>query len=610
MPIPTTEAKAIYTSNQTKGSGSLILKQDDKGYVTRHTYHKHNEYAFYPLHWNGYCTTVLETDFTLIKNFRMATAKKKVEPQDDVLDNPMDITTIEVGMIDIRLINEDPEQPRKTFDETFIEELAADIKMRGIIQPITVRQDLDRSITFPRELANKKCYKIVCGANRYKAAIRAGLEEVPCIVRHLNDDEAFDFQIAENLQRKNINAMEESDAFQQLLNRGLKTHEMIADLLGVSTRYVYDRLVLQKVLPEVQEAVRQNKLTITHAKQFARVPLADQQKLLDYMDDFNDWSVDDIREKVNETFRLKLDKALFDIHDAKLDKKAGACVKCNKRSGCNLLLFEDVQQDDVCFDADCWKNKLNIHITQTIDKYKAEGKDVYMLTTKLGSSNNALLGPGVWQNNIGVKDGETPIIGIICEAHDYSPWKYGEVVKLSKIVLPKDNEDEEDESNDNSGMQVNPSKPSTQGWDEKLQLNVIRALVTTYKENPQSFPTTDLQFSLIEELSKFFNQFNDETIELLIELLGFEKVEDAGNTNGVKTIEPYLNVMSIDDMLILKRLFFYIDAAERGLNLPDSEEFNDFQNKISGTGIDAKSILNELEKEYNTKLIDFSEEEN
>lgn len=532
----------------------------------------------------------------------MATAKKKIEKE----NNPMDISTIEVGMIDVRLINEDPGQPRKNFDDTFIQELAADIKIRGIIQPITVREDLDRTIMAPTELSNHKCYKIVCGANRYKAALEAGLEEVPCIVRHLNDDEAFEFQIAENLQRKNINAMEESDAFQQLLHRGLKTHEMIADLLGVSTRYVYVRLVLQKILPEVQEAVRQNKLTITHAKQFARVPLADQQKLLDYMDDFSEWSVDDIREKVNETFRLKLDKALFDIHDAKLDKKAGACVKCNKRSGCNLLLFEDVQQEDVCFDGECWTNKLNIHITKTIDKNKSEGKEVHMLTAKWNSTNKALLGPGLWQSKI-KDEGDADTIGIICEAHDYSDWKYGQVVKLTKIDLPKDN----DEENSTSVIGVNPSKPSTSGWDDKLQANVIRALVTAYQNDSTNFPKTDIKSFLIEKLTKIFINFNDENIELLIELLHFEKVLDQnGNTEARETIEPYLKDLSIDEQLVIDKLFFYIDDAERHLNFPDAYEFNEYQKLIENTGVDAKSFLIELEKEYNTTLIDFSEEEN
>ena len=149
----------------------------------------------------------------------------------------------EIINIPIGAIQPSPRNPRKTFDEADLKELADNIKQQGLLQPITVRPMLDG------------CYEIVCGERRYRAwclLVKDGGQvsvEIPSIVREMTDEQAFDAMITENLQRKDVDPMEEAFAFAQLVAMG-KTIEEIALRFGKSKRFIADRIRLDKLIPE------------------------------------------------------------------------------------------------------------------------------------------------------------------------------------------------------------------------------------------------------------------------------------------------------------------------------------------------------------------------
>ena len=152
------------------------------------------------------------------------------------------------------------EQPRKTFDETALEELAESIRQHGVLQPLLVR---------PLPGGG---YQLVAGERRYRASRIAGLREVPVVIRELSDVETMEIAIIENLQREDLNPMEEAAGFQSLIETYHMTQEEAAQRVGKSRSAVTNALRLLGLSPSVRKLVEENKLTAGHAR--ALVPLS------------------------------------------------------------------------------------------------------------------------------------------------------------------------------------------------------------------------------------------------------------------------------------------------------------------------------------------------
>ncbi len=153
----------------------------------------------------------------------------------------------------VEAIERNPSQPRKRFEETKLEELAASIREHGVVEPILVRRDGAR-------------YRILAGERRWRAAQRAGLREVPALLREASDREAFELALVENLQREDLNAIEEAEAYEVLLEEHALTQEKIADRVGKERSTVANALRLLKLPPEVRELVRDGQLDMGHAR--------------------------------------------------------------------------------------------------------------------------------------------------------------------------------------------------------------------------------------------------------------------------------------------------------------------------------------------------------
>ena len=146
-------------------------------------------------------------------------------------------------------------QPRKRFDETSLNELSESIKSRGIIQPIIVRNpDGDSK------------YEIIAGERRWLAAQKAGLHEVPIVVIDADDKKALEFGIVENVQRHDLNAIEEAEGYKRLIDEFSYDQEQVAKFIGKSRSHITNSLRLLSLPPEVIEFVKENKLSPGHAK--------------------------------------------------------------------------------------------------------------------------------------------------------------------------------------------------------------------------------------------------------------------------------------------------------------------------------------------------------
>ncbi|UZK68476.1 ParB/RepB/Spo0J family partition protein [Sphingomonas sp. S1-29] len=162
-------------------------------------------------------------------------------------------------MLPVSSLTPHPGQPRRHFDETALEDLAQSIAQRGLIQPIVVRP-------------HGKDYQIVAGERRWRAAQRARLHEVPVIVRDLDDAETLEIALVENIQRQDLNAIEEADAYHKLIEAFGHTQEALAKLVGKSRSHVANLLRLLDLPVMVQKQVIEGALSMGHARALINAP--------------------------------------------------------------------------------------------------------------------------------------------------------------------------------------------------------------------------------------------------------------------------------------------------------------------------------------------------
>ncbi|EIF38742.1 MULTISPECIES: ParB/RepB/Spo0J family partition protein [unclassified Streptococcus] len=173
----------------------------------------------------------------------------------------------EFKIVQIKDIQKNPYQPRKEFSEEKIQELAQSIKENGLIQPIIVRKSPVLG------------YEILAGERRYRALIAAGLSEVPVIVKQLSDQDMMLHSIIENLQRENLNPIEEAKAYQSLIDKGF-THTEIAEKMGKSRPYITNLVRLLGLPKHILTEVESGRLSQAHARLLIQLSSDKQDKLL------------------------------------------------------------------------------------------------------------------------------------------------------------------------------------------------------------------------------------------------------------------------------------------------------------------------------------------
>lgn len=172
---------------------------------------------------------------------------------------------IEQGtMVKITKVEPNKEQPRKNFDEDALEELAESIKQYGLIQPIVVQDRSDH-------------YEIIAGERRWRAARIAGLKEVPVIIKHYSEQEIVEISLIENIQRENLNPIEEAQAYKRLLTEFNLKQDEVAERVSKSRTAVTNSMRLLKLCDEVQQMVIEDMLSTGHARALLAIENPEEQ---------------------------------------------------------------------------------------------------------------------------------------------------------------------------------------------------------------------------------------------------------------------------------------------------------------------------------------------
>src|ERR1700738_4471838 len=255
--------------------------------------------------------------------------------------------------------------PRKVFDEERLEELAGSIRSKGVLSPLLVRRINGH-------------FEIVTGARRYRAAQRAGLEEIPVRISTFTDAEALEIQIIENIQRADVHPFEEAQGFRALLDREGPDYsiEKIAAKTGKAASFIAKRLKLLDLTQPAVDAFTAGHIGVEHALLIAKLAPEMQEKALAHCFDgyyaANDADrslvpVSRLQAWIAQNMYLSLKSVPFSKDDETLVPEAGSCANCPKRTGFNTLLFSEVREDSWA-DAACFNRKLDAHIAQRVTK--------------------------------------------------------------------------------------------------------------------------------------------------------------------------------------------------------------------------------------------------
>lgn len=270
-------------------------------------------------------------------------------------------------MLSIDRIFPDDNQPRKFFDELALSELVESVRANGILQPIMVRPSGE--ILSPAHLKGPK-YSIVCGERRYRAAEAVNMRELPVIIRDLDDDQALEIQIVENLQRKDVNPMEEALAFVNLKEHGFSIEE-IGLKVGKPPAFVAQRMKLADLVDSFQELVYAGKMTLSTAFKICRYSPDTQLELYKEARVPKDWQKKknwELQEFYGlDSKGIDLDEASFKTEDAELYPEAGPCNNCPHNSAANKLLFPEMKRERICHNAACYAIKAGRAYTKTIE---------------------------------------------------------------------------------------------------------------------------------------------------------------------------------------------------------------------------------------------------
>ena len=229
----------------------------------------------------------------------------------------------EIVEIPLSEIRSNPYQPRKNFDDNALQELANSIKEHGVFQPIIAKKSI-------------KGYEIIAGERRVKASILAGKTTIPAIIRDFSDQDMMEIALLENLQRENLNALEEAMAYKKLLDELHLTQESLAERLGKSRSHITNMLGLLTLPEEVKDMIMDGKISMSHARVLSKID--DNEKIKELADkiivdglsvrEIEDLShTDTTIEKKNTQVRHDTNRNEYKVIEEELSEKLGTKVK-------------------------------------------------------------------------------------------------------------------------------------------------------------------------------------------------------------------------------------------------------------------------------------------
>lgn len=255
--------------------------------------------------------------------------------EQQIYDTASNEEIIEVNLNELR---PNPYQPRKVFKDEALEELSASIKEHGVFQPIIIKKSI-------------KGYEIIAGERRVRASKKAGLEKIPAIVRAFTDEQMMEIALLENLQRENLNIIEEAIAYKSMLDKLNLTQEGLAKKVGKSRSHITNILGLLRLPSEIQELIEENKITMGHARVLSKLEDETQIKELAQKIVNNNLPVREL-EKLAEASNFE--------RKIKIERKKREVNK-------DLKYVEDLLSDKLDSKVKVKENKIEITYTNTAD---------------------------------------------------------------------------------------------------------------------------------------------------------------------------------------------------------------------------------------------------
>ncbi|MBC2020635.1 ParB/RepB/Spo0J family partition protein [Listeria booriae] len=260
------------------------------------------------------------------------------------LFNNVDQNEEAVQNIPVSEIRPNPYQPRKTFDPTALRELRDSIKLHGILQPVILRK------------SEAQGYELVVGERRFRAAKEAGLEEIPAVVRDLDDREMMELAVLENLQREDLSVLEEAESYDLLMKNLDMTQAKLADRLGKSRPYIANMVRLLSLPAEVQVMLRDGALSMGHARALLGLknkknikPVAKKAVTEGFTVRQLEKLVTDINDNVSRETPKKQEKIPVFIKESEsqLRDKFGTAVSIKRRDNKGKIEIEFLSDDDL-----------------------------------------------------------------------------------------------------------------------------------------------------------------------------------------------------------------------------------------------------------------------
>lgn len=292
----------------------------------------------------------------------------------------------QLTIADPYLVAFSPTNPRKRkgLDIDSLNDLAASIKAHGLAQPILVRplpgERAADTFETREEGRPLPTYELVCGERRLRACRIAELEAIPMLVRDLSDDAALELQLVENIEREDLDPIEEAEGFELLRTKLGYTVEQIADRIGrgKGASYVRKSIKLLELTPESRQAMDDGHLGRSTALLVAHYPAAQQADVVHYIKNLAENGEPapfrKVKPMVYTRFNLDLKKAVWMLDDATLVPAAGPCSACPKRSGAHADLFGETDEGpDSCADADCFAGKRAAHVERAKAQAQKDG---------------------------------------------------------------------------------------------------------------------------------------------------------------------------------------------------------------------------------------------
>ncbi len=505
------------------------------------------------------------------------------------------INATEYRNVSLSLLNESKTNPRRTFEETALKELASSIRTQGVLSPLLVRPLTENG------------FEIIAGARRYRAAQIAEVPTVPVRIVNFSDAAALEAQLVENLIRSEIHPMEEAQGFRALLDLDEPKYsiEQIAAKVGKSPVFVASRLKLADLVPAAVEAFYADAIGVGHALLLAKLPPDQQAHALSacFKEVYNNGAkparillpVRNLQFWIDSNILLVLKDAPFNKRDAQLVPAAGSCADCPKRTGHNKLLFGDDlgRQGDRCTDPGCYAAKVSAHVASTI----AAQPELVQISTAYGGQKEG--SPVLPRNQYTAIQGEKPKDKQQAQRPEYKTCKFtteaiitegSDVGTIHKVCA-------------NPACPVHHPKQSTSRDDEKWKaeqekqrkeqsianatgLRVLSAIGS-------AVPVRLLKRDLLFILEKLVGVMDENRVEMLARQHGIRQKRDDGGAG--KTLAAFLRRADEGTLSRLLVESSILLAASRG------NPTNVLKDAASAYKVDTDAIAAKVKQEFTAK---------